>query len=79
MVVANGVIISNAKFTIQPRISGALQVGTVFTAISNTSANPTSGAFTNLPDGGIITINGNNLQADYEDGDGNDLTLTVVP
>jgi len=31
-----------------------------------------------LPDGGIITIGANNFQANYEGGDGNDLTLTVV-
>jgi hypothetical protein len=37
------------------------------------------GTFRKLPDGGIVTINGNNLQANYEGGDGNDLTLTVVP
>jgi len=37
------------------------------------------GTFSNLPNGGIVTINGNNLQANYEGGDGNDLTLTVVP
>ena len=27
----------------------------------------------------ILTVNGNNLKASYEGGDGNDLTLTVVP
>jgi hypothetical protein len=37
------------------------------------------GTFRKLPDDGIVTINGNNLQANYEGGDGNDLTLTVVP
>jgi hypothetical protein len=36
--------------------------GTIFTAISNTSANPISGTFSNLPDGRIMTIDGNNLQ-----------------
>ena len=46
--------------------------------ISNTSANPISGTFNNLADGGIVNVNGN-LQASYEGGDGNDLTLTVVP
>jgi hypothetical protein len=46
--------------------------------ISNTSVNPISGTFSNLPDGGIVNVNGNNLQASYEGGDGNDLTLTVV-
>jgi hypothetical protein len=47
--------------------------------ISNTSANPISGTVSNLPDRGIVAINGNNFQASYEGGDGNDLTLTVVP
>jgi hypothetical protein len=51
----------------------------VFTAINKTSANPISGRFANLPDGSTITIGGNTFQASYEGGDGNDLTLTVVP
>jgi hypothetical protein len=58
---------------------GTLTQGLVLTLISNTSANPIIGAFSNLPDGGIVTIDGNNFQASYEGGDGNDLTLTVVP
>jgi hypothetical protein len=58
---------------------GRLTTGLTLTLISNTSANPISGTFSNLPDGGIVTINGNNFQASYEGGDGNDLTLTVVP
>jgi hypothetical protein len=53
--------------------------GLVLSLISNTSANPITGTFNNLPDGAIVTVNGNNLQANYEGGDGNDLTLTVVP
>jgi len=32
-----------------------------------------------LANGKIIAVNGNNLQASYKGGDGNDLTLTVVP
>ena len=56
-----------------------LTPGMVFTVINNTSANPIVGTFSNLPDGGIVTINGNNFQASYSGGDGNDLTLTVVP
>lgn len=47
--------------------------------ISNTSATPIVGLFGNLPDGGILTVTGNNFQANYEGGDGNDLTLKVVP
>jgi hypothetical protein len=58
---------------------GSLKQGLRLTLISNTSSNPISGTFSNLPDGGIVTINGNNFQASYEGGDGNDLTLTVVP
>ena len=30
------------------------------------------------PPGAIVNVNGNNLQASYEGGDGNGLTLTVV-
>ena len=79
-VIANGVTIeSGAQFSFVAVGNNTLTVGTVFTAISNTSANAISGTFSNLPDGGIVTINGNNFQANYEGGDGNDLTLTVVP
>ncbi|PYL05736.1 MAG: hypothetical protein DME33_15740 [Verrucomicrobia bacterium] len=80
MVIANGVTISSgAMIELIGNITGALSQGFVLTLISNTSANPISGTFSNLPDGSIVTINGNNFQASYEGGDGNDLTLTVVP
>jgi autotransporter-associated beta strand protein len=78
-VVANGVTISGAKFSFRPKISGTLRTGTVFTVIKNTSANPISGSFSNLADGAIISAGSTNFQANYEGGDGNDLTLTVVP
>ena len=77
-VLANGVVInSGTGFNFFPR--GTLQVGTVLTVINNTSASPIAGTFSNLADGAIIVTNGGKFQADYEGGDGNDLTLTVVP
>jgi autotransporter-associated beta strand protein len=78
-VIANGVTITNAQFSFRPKISGTLRTGTVFTVISNTSLERISGTFSNLPDGAILTVGGVNFQANYEGGDGNDLTLTVVP
>jgi autotransporter-associated beta strand protein len=79
-VVANGVSInSGAQIALSGQVQGALRQGLVLTLISNTSANPITGTFSNLPDGGIVTINGTNFQASYSGGDGNDLTLTVVP
>lgn len=78
-VVANGVTINSATFSIQGIVQGTLQSGTVFTVIKNTSANPIIGRFSNLADGAIVNVNGNNLQASYSGGNGNDLTLTVVP
>jgi autotransporter-associated beta strand protein len=79
-VIANGVTINNgAFFSFIALDSGTLPQGTVLTAISNTSATPISRSFVNLPDGGTITIGNNTFQADYQGGDGNDLTLTVVP
>jgi fibronectin-binding autotransporter adhesin len=78
-VIANGVTINSAMFSFQGTVQGALQNGTVFTVINNTSANPISGTFSNMADGAIVNVNGNNFQASYTGGDGNDLTLTVVP
>jgi len=57
----------------------ALPLDTVFTAISNIGTGSISGPFSNLPDGATIIAGPNTLQASYEGGDGNDLTLTVVP
>ncbi|MGH8092851.1 MAG: beta strand repeat-containing protein [Chthoniobacterales bacterium] len=79
-VIANGVTINGgASFNLSGTTKGALKNGLTLTLISNTSANPISGTFSNLADGAIVNVNGNNLQASYEGGDGNDLTLTVVP
>jgi fibronectin-binding autotransporter adhesin len=78
-VVANGVTINNATIAIEATARGHLREGTVITLISNTSADPISGTFQNLPEGAIVTVNGNNLEASYTGGDGNDLTLTVIP
>jgi len=78
-VIANGVSINGgATIALIGHNRGALNQGTVLTLIS-TSANPISGHFSNLADGNIVTINGNNFQASYSGGDGNDLALMVVP
>jgi hypothetical protein len=49
------------------------------TAINNTSPTAISGTFTNLLDGRLFNVGRNKCQVSYEGGDGNDLTLTVVP
>jgi hypothetical protein len=79
LVIANGVTINGATIVLHGRTNHSLEVGTVITLISNTATTRISGTFRNLADGAIVTVNGNNLQASYEGGDGNDLTLTVVP
>jgi hypothetical protein len=56
-----------------------MRPGKVATVINKTADTPINGAFANLPDGAVVNVNGNNLQASYSGGDGNDLTLTVVP
>ena len=79
-VVANGVAIRNgAFFSFLARGHSALTTGTVFTVIDNTAATPIAGTFSNLADGSTFTVGSNTFQASYEGGDGNDLTLTVVP
>jgi autotransporter-associated beta strand protein len=79
-VAALGVVINaGARFSFADIGNSTLPIGTVFTIINNTSATPIAGAFSNLPDGSTFTSNGNAYQVSYEGGDGNDLTLTVVP
>ena len=79
-VIANGVTIdSGAQFNFVAAANKTLNLGKVFVAISNTSATPIIGTFSNLPEGATITAGANTYQASYEGGDGNDLTLTVVP
>jgi fibronectin-binding autotransporter adhesin len=79
-VIANGVSIeTGAQFDFQSLGNRRLPVGTTFIAISNTAGTPISGTFANLPDGSTFTAARNNFQVSYSGGDGNDLTLTVVP
>jgi autotransporter-associated beta strand protein len=79
-VVTKGVTIDSAAlFSPNELQSATLSTGTVFTVITNNGAAAILGSFSNLPDGGTIKIGNNTFQANYEGGDGNDLTLTVVP
>ena len=79
-VVARGVTIgSGAQLFFGPIDTGALTIGTVFTVIDNTATTPIAGAFANISDGGTVTVGSNSFKANYAGGDGNDLTLTVVP
>jgi autotransporter-associated beta strand protein len=76
---ARGVRIQGALILFNDLGTNVLQSGTVFTIINNIAAGPISGNFNNLADGSTITVGTNTFQASYEGGDGNDLTLTVVP
>jgi hypothetical protein len=79
-VVTNGITInSGASFNLRGTAQETLTQGTVLTVIKNTAVTPISGTFSNLLNGAIVNVNGNNLQASYSGGDGNDLTLTAVP
>jgi hypothetical protein len=75
---ANSVIIDPTA-TLYLDENGTAPVGTTFTIIERRGTGPIIGTFMNLPDGGTITADNNTFQANYEGGDGNDLTLTVVP
>ena len=76
----NGVAIeSGAQFKFGTIVNKRLMPGTVFTVIDNTAATQIAGTFSNLPDDSTFTIDRNSFQVSYSGGDGNDLTLTVVP
>ncbi|HEY2714578.1 MAG TPA: autotransporter-associated beta strand repeat-containing protein [Chthoniobacterales bacterium] len=78
-VTADGVTINNARILLADRDTDILPLRSVFTLINNTSATPISGTFGNLADASTIVLGNNTFQVSYEGGDGNDLTLTVVP
>jgi hypothetical protein len=79
-IVSNGVTIDqSAQFSLTDLGSSSLPIGTIIIVLSNTSVTPITGTFGNLADGAVLTVGSNNYQANYEGGDGNDLTLTVVP
>lgn len=79
-ILAAGVTIdAGADFEIRESGGAPLPPGTMFIAIDNTAVSPINGRFENLPDDTVITIGSNNFAVSYEGGDGNDLTLTVVP
>ncbi len=64
---------------LQGSAQSSLTPGVTLTVVDNTSTSVIDGTFANLPDGSILTANGNSFLVTYEGGDGNDLTLTVVP
>ena len=79
-VVATGVTInSGALVSISDLGTTRLPSGTVFTIISNTATTAIAGTFSNLADGSTLIVGSNTYHVSYEGGDGNDLTLTVVP
>ena len=79
-VVANGVSIEpGAELDFHTIGNKKVRTGRSITLIGNTSADPISGNFANLSDGATFSVGRNNFQASYSGGDGNDLTLTVVP
>jgi hypothetical protein len=64
---------------LKPSIIDALSTHNLGKTLNNTAAAPIAGSFSNLPDGSTFISNGNRFKVNYEGGDGNDLTLTVVP
>jgi hypothetical protein len=79
-IIARGVTLDSGALIFFDHVDvGTFPLGTVFTAIDNTAATPITGTFANLADGATFTIDNTTFQADYQGGDGNDLTLTVVP
>ena len=78
-VIANGVTINGARFSLRDARGLTLGPDTVLTVINNTSSNPISGTFSNLPENGTLAVGANRFLVSYAGGDGNDLTLTVIP
>lgn len=79
-VTAKGVTIDpGAQFQFEAGGNRKLSKGTGFVVINNTSGASITGEFANLTDGSTLTVGRNSFLVDYQGGDGNDLTLTIVP
>ena len=79
-IVGDGIAIDPAALSSLGEVGNTnLPAGTILIVIDNIAATPIACVFANLPDGAAITVGGNTFQANYAGGDGNDLTLTVVP
>ena len=80
-VVAKGIDIRGGTFVLETFGSLPLPLGVVFLVLNNTSAKPISGMFDSLSEGSVIQLSNppNSLAVSYVGGDGNDMTLTVVP
>jgi autotransporter-associated beta strand protein len=77
-IVADGVTIDSAVFSLNELGRGVWPMGAVIMPIENISGSRISGQFTNLQDGSLLISNGTVFRVSYRGGDGNDLTLTVV-
>lgn len=76
-VIANGVTIENgAQVAFKVPGNEQLRTGKTAVVIRNTAATPISGTFAN---GSIFSVGPNTFHVSYQGGDGNDLTLRVVP
>ncbi len=79
-IVASGNVTINATATINlsQTLGYVPATNSVFTLINKTSPGTIGGTFSNLVDHSTITINGLSYFVNYEGGDNNDLTLTLV-
>lgn len=71
--VTGAVAISNC--TLQVTSLPHVPAGTAFVIITNTTANPTTGAFNGLPENASLTISGQPFHIHYAGGSGNDVVL----
>ena len=58
-VVAKGVTINSAQFSLLTRGGVSLPANTVLTVINNTAVRPIAGTFANLPDGSVVATRSN--------------------
>jgi fibronectin-binding autotransporter adhesin len=70
--------LANATLHVSAALPGTPSVGTEFIIINNDGSDPVTGTFNGLADGATFDLGGIGFQIDYQGGDGNDVTLTVI-
>ncbi len=73
--VTNGLVLNNAVLSVTNLGAGAVEAGSRFLIVDNTSASPVTGTFAGLGEMALLDVNGFPFRISYLGGTGNDIVL----
>jgi hypothetical protein len=79
LAVTGSVSLGGAALAATAGFAPSTTASTTFTIVENDGADVVTGTFAGLAEGAVATIAGRSVRVSYVGGDGNDVTLTVLP